>query len=152
MSNLKKFFFLILFSYTNIAFSLDDKEDCGSVPHLQQFPKSVEISENADFSSRSNKRQIQQNPPLWLHIKVEKSSLYAAYANAWVTLGEQESAKRYAVESISLSLRFEKETEKKEVNSATIEVSERTSKKNQREAYAFASTTGPIGHISVATN
>lgn len=156
MTHLKKALFLIAFLYSNATFAMygdDLKDEQGSKTPAQQLPKDLtESNEGESFGVRYNKSQIQPNPPLWLHIEVDKRSLYSAYANAWVTLGSDKTAKRYAVSTLTLSLSFEKTTEETQTNSSSIEVSQRTSDKCYNQASATARTAGPNGSVYAATN
>lgn len=126
----------------------DQTEEKRSIPPHQQ-PLLEEDKET--LSTKSSKVQIQQNPPLWLHVKVDRNSSYSAYANAWVTLGSDENARRYPVKSIYLSLSFESTTEDTKMDSFEIELNNRTSKACSKQAVAYAKTIGPNGSVSAST-
>lgn len=101
--------------------------------------------------TRSSKVQIQQYPPLWLHIKVEKYSSYKASANAWVTQGESDNAGKRAVKDLSINLTFASQKKNSIENGAEIEVTDRSSEKCYKPAIAYATSKGPDGTVSVST-
>lgn len=136
----------LVFSSKLFAMEADPTQKRSISPHQQPLTEEKET-----LSSQSRKVQIQQNPPLWLHVKVDRNSSYSAYANAWVTLGSDENARRYPVKSIYLSLSFESTREDTKTDSFEIELSQRTSKVCYNQAFAYAKTIGPDGSVSAST-
>lgn len=133
----------------SIAMDNDSKKEFSSIPPRQNVEE--DPSDLTTLSTRSSKTQIQLSPPLWLHIKVDRYSQYSASAQAWVTLGESEMAKKYAVESLSVTLSFATTTTETVTNNSSLTVNQRSKEKCYNKALGSASTTGPKGSASAST-
>lgn len=151
---MNKIWFLILgLIFSSHLFAAEEivREEKNTAPSYQHLSSLENELEEGIISTKSNKTQIQLNPPLWLHIKVDRNSSYSAYADAWVTLGSEDTARRYTVNSISLSLTFESTIEDIKLNSSEIKLSSRTNKPCSNSITAHAKTIGPNGSVSAST-